>query len=213
MYDDPNITKALCDVGIAGGSCSGKGYLCHHLHAQLTSTKCVVLPMDCYYRDISHLPLDERHAGNFDHPDAFDYSLFHEHLKLLITGRVISMPCYDFHTHTRSISKEKIHAQGKVVLVEGIFALYWPEISQLFDLKIFVDLDSEICLKRRIKRDVRERGRSHESVKRQYHETVLPMYDTHIAPTQQHADLTILVDSPVGESVSRVLQFIGAKKS
>lgn len=163
MYKGSNATEVLGIVGIAGGSCAGKGYLCHHLHAQFTPSKCSVLPMDCYYKDLFHLPLEERHASNFDHPDALDYELFQEHLKILISGGTVSMPVYDFRTHTRSISNEKeIHARGKVLLVDGIFALYRSEISQLYDVKVFVDLDPEICLKRRIERDVQERGRTRE---------------------------------------------------
>ncbi|GAX62917.1 uridine kinase [Candidatus Scalindua japonica] len=166
--------------------------------------------MDCYYRDLSYLSLNERHRSNFDHPDAIDYELFREHLEVLISGGVVYMPLYDFHTHTRSVSREEIQARGKVILVDGLFALYWSEISKLYDLKVFINLDSVICLQRRIKRDVQYRGRSYLSVKKQYYKTVLPMYEKYIAPTQYHADLSLHGDMPVQESVRQMLQAINA---
>jgi uridine kinase len=192
-------------VGIAGGSCSGKGYLCDHLIESFTNSKSLILPMDCYYKDISHLSIAERNARNYDHPDAFDYELCYSHLTTLISGGEVEIPSYDFRTHSRLFKEPKVNAVGKTIILEGIFALYWPKIRGLLNLKVFIELDPSICLSRRIERDGAERGRSRESVISQYRETVLPMYDKFIKSTRNHSDLTINGEQSASLSIKEIL--------
>jgi uridine kinase len=198
-------------VGIAGGSCSGKGYLCRQLLKVLHPMPCLVLPMDAYYRDLSHLNQEERAVRNFDAPDSMDHDLLITHLDALIAGRPINLPIYDFTTHTRTPASKSIQTIGGIILLEGIFALYWEEIRQRLEAKVFISLDSDTCLSRRIKRDVRERGRTPENVKSQFFKTVLPMYNCHVAPTRQYADLVLEGDAPVAVSANRVADFIKSR--
>lgn len=140
-------------IGVTGGSCSGKGYLCGRIRESLPPGRCVVLPLDAYYRDLSPLPPDERHRRNFDTPDALDHVLLHEHLEQAASGGVVDLPVYDFSTHTRLPRSERLDAGDKIVLVEGLFSLYWEGIRRFFSLGVFLDLDAETCLGRRIERD------------------------------------------------------------
>lgn len=186
-------------IGIAGGSCVGKGYLCTYIQDHVFPWQSLILPIDAYYRDLSHIPSHQRNAHNFDVPDAIDQTLLIQHLGHLVSGGTVDVPEYDFATHTRSGKCRGVSAHGKIILVEGLFALYWEEVRQLLSAKVFLDLDSEKSLTRRIERDVRERGRSAESVKQQFRETVLPMYDRYIAPTRRFADLVLSADAPIAE--------------
>ena len=200
--------KANVLVGIAGGSCSGKGYLCRYLLEVLHPMPCLVLPMDAYYRDLSHLNQEDRAVRNFDAPESMDHDLLIMHLDALITGSPINLPIYDFTTHTRTPASKSIHTTGGIILLEGIFALYWQEIRQRLNAKVFISLDSDTCLRRRIKRDVRERGRTPENVKSQFFKTVLPMYKRYVAHTRQYADLVLEGDAPVAVSATRVSDFL-----
>jgi uridine kinase len=168
----------------------------------------MVLPMDAYYRDLSHLNQEERAIRNFDAPDSMDHDLLILHLDALIAGRTIHQPIYDFSTHTRTPASKIIHAVEGVILMEGIFALYWEEVRQRLDAKVFISLDSDACLSRRIKRDVRERGRTPENVRSQFFRTVLPMYNRYVAPTRQYADLVLEGDTSVALSATRVADLI-----
>ena len=200
-------------VGIAGGSCVGKGYLCKQIQGSLPESDVRVLSMDSYYKDLSHIPMCERHTNNFDIPDALDIALLVKDLKELNSGGAVSIPVYDFETHTRTSQCDGVLAHGGIVLVEGLFALYWQEVRQLLSLKIFLDLDSEICLSRRIERDVTERGRTPQSVRQQFRQTVLPMYDRYVAPTRSYADIVLSGDTPVGELGAKVVELISEKMS
>jgi uridine kinase len=202
------IKKRVQVIGVAGASCSGKSMLCKQLQEQLSQTICSILPIDCYYKDLNHLESVERGNQNFDAPEALDHDLLINHLETLLSGKSVNIPEYDFSTHTRLSRSKKISHNTRIVLVEGLFALYWEKVRQLLSAKIFIDLDSEICLARRIERDVIERERSYESIERQFKQTVLPMYESTVAPTYEYADLVLRGDAPIHESVARVLAFI-----
>ena len=206
-------------IGIAGPSCAGKTELTRRLARLLSSPQhadsaragdpvsVAVLPLDCYYPDLSHLPPAERARHNFDQPTAFDYALFHAHLSALASGRPVERPVYDFATHTRTAQLEVIRP-GRYLLVEGLFVLYWPPVRALLATKVFVDLDDRQCLERRIARDVAERGRTAESVIAQFNQTVRPMAEQFIRPTHQFADLIVRGDDSLDASVAAVMAHV-----
>jgi uridine kinase len=191
-------------IGVAGPSCAGKTELSRHLAAQLPAA---VLPLDCYYLNLSDRPLAERAKFNFDEPAALDHNLFLEHLLELAAGREIARPVYDFSIHTRTGKTEPLKPE-KFIVVEGLFVLYWKDVRDLFGTKVFVTLPDGSCLDRRILRDVRERGRTPESVRHQYTKTVQPMAELHVHPTKNHADIVIAGDDPIQRSVDMVLAHV-----
>jgi uridine kinase len=191
-------------IGIAGPSCAGKTELSRHLARLLSS---VVLPLDSYYFDLSHLPHAERAASNFDLPTALDHELFLRHLTELGEGREIPRPVYDFATHART-DRVEIVRPGKFIIVEGLFVLYWEDVRQVLDTKVFVELEDKTCLERRIRRDVKERGRTPESVIRQFTQTVRPMGEKYIRPAHQFADVVVRGDDPIERSVARVMAHV-----
>lgn len=177
-------------IGVAGGSGSGKTTVVKNLIDVLKGTSTVVLHHDNYYRDQSHLPLEERVKTNYDHPNSLETSLLVEHLKLLSEGKSILEPTYDFLNHTRS--QETISIQpAQVILVEGILIFDDPALRELCNLKVFVDTDDDIRLIRRIQRDTTERGRSLDNVIEQYLNTVRPMYQQFVEPSKRFADVII----------------------
>lgn len=179
-------------VAIAGPSGSGKTEiaktLCHELN--MVAPTALVLHEDAYYRDQSHLSMSEREQTNYDHPDAFDYALLRSHLQQLKDGQPIAMPQYDYDVHTRSSQTQQVDPRP-VILIEGILLLANPELLAEFDLKIFMDTPMDICLARRIKRDILERGRDLNSVLNQYQSTVRIMCEQFILPSRRSADLII----------------------
>ncbi len=191
-------------IGIAGPSCAGKSELSKQLAAQLPA---IVLPLDCYYLDLSDRPIEERARFNFDEPGALDHDLFLRQLTALTEGKEIECPVYDFSIHTR-IKQTELVKPSSFIVVEGLFVLYWQDVRALFGTKVFVDLPDKLCLERRIVRDVRERGRTPESVHRQFAETVQPMAALHVRPTKAFADLAIAGDIPIQKSVDTVLAHI-----
>lgn len=176
-------------VGIAGGTGSGKTTLAKKLN-QHFGDGAVLLSQDCYYKDLSHLSLEERESVNFDHPASIDFTLFKEHLLELKKGRSVLIPQYDFTTHTRTDQMEILDS-APIILVEGILLFAVPEVRELFDLKIFIDTDDDIRLMRRLERDLQERGRDFDSVKKQYLATVKPMHQKYVEPTKSQADVVI----------------------
>jgi uridine kinase len=175
-------------IGIAGCSGSGKTTLARELATQLDG---IVFPLDLYYRDLSHFPLDSRHKQNFDHPDSLESALFIEHIRGLRAGRTIQRPVYDFSAHSRVPNAFEPVTPARVVIVEGILALHYPELLPLYDLSIYVDAPNEICLNRRIYRDMRERGRTEASVRAQFEATARPMAELYVVPSQTRATLTV----------------------
>ena len=177
-------------IGIAGGSGSGKSTLLTRLVNELGSQTVTVLDHDAYYRDLSHLTLAERAQTNFDHPDTLETDLLVSHLDLLLEGRTIEKPVYDFAAHTRSNHCEFIGPRP-VILVEGILVLADPALVSRMDIKLFVDAEADVRLSRRIQRDLVERGRSIDSVLEQYENTVRPMYLQFVEPSKRVADVII----------------------
>lgn len=173
---------------IGGGTGSGKTTVAKRIMERLGSEKCVILPMDNYYRDMSHIPLEERKKYNYDHPDMIEHTLIVKHVKELLTGKAIELPDYDFTLYTRTGNSTKIQPKP-ILLIEGIFALYYDELRALADLKIYVDTEGDERFIRRLQRDIFERGRTIESVIDQYLNTVKPMHDAYVEPTKKLADI------------------------
>ncbi len=184
-------------IAIAGASASGKSWLAANIGQQLEretgSNQLAVLAEDSYYCDQTHIPVDLRAQTNYDHPSAFDHELLAHHLLELRAGRSIEMPQYDFCLHTRAPGTVSV-AAAKVVLVEGILLLSSAALRQSFDFSIFVDTPPDICLLRRIRRDIIERGRTLASVIEQYERTVRPSYFAFVDPSREYADMVVAND-------------------
>lgn len=178
-------------IGIAGGSASGKSSIAQRLKKQFEQTQSVVIVrLDDYYKDQSHLAMEQRVKTNYDHPFAFDIDLLMEQMSELANGNSIEKPIYDFVHHTRS-EKTEIIEPCDVIVLEGLFVLEDERIRSILDMKIFVDTDADIRFIRRLMRDVEERGRTLESVVTQYTTTVRVMHDLFIEPSKRYADLII----------------------
>lgn len=177
-------------VGIAGGTGSGKTTLANTLIDTLEEENTIFIPHDNYYKDRSHLPFSERKNVNYDHPDAFETDLLVSHLKKLQANKTINMPQYDYSTHTRKDKTIEIKPKP-VIIIEGILVLADEKLRNLFDIKLFVDTDSDIRILRRLKRDINDRNRTFESVYDQYLTTVKPMHEAFVEPSKSHADIII----------------------
>ncbi len=177
-------------IGIAGGTGSGKTLVAQTLIELLGSDRVVVIEQDAYYKDLSHLPLEERIKQNFDHPDAFDEDLLFRHLQDLLAGKDIESPVYDFTQHTRK--KETVKLGGHdIIILEGILILQSERLRNLMDIKVFVDTDADVRLIRRLRRDLVERGRSIDSILYQYENSVRPMHLQFVEPSKRYADIII----------------------
>ncbi len=177
-------------IGIAGGSGSGKSTLANNLAAAFDAQTVTVLRHDNYYKPHSDLSLEERRNLNFDSPDAMDTGLLVEHIKCLKNGQSIQCPIYDFAEHTRKSETITI-CPTPVIIVDGILIFENEELRTLFDLKIFVDVDADERILRRLIRDCEKRGRTPEDVRRQYIDTVKPMHDKYVEPSKSFADFII----------------------
>lgn len=176
-------------VGVAGGSASGKTTVVREIRERF-GEQVEVLIHDAYYRDQAHLTMEERVKNNYDHPNAYETDRMVEDLRHLISGEVIYRPEYDFTIHTRS-DKTVAVCPKRVIIVEGILVLENKELRDLMDIKIYVDTDSDERLMRRIERDTVERGRTVDSVLKQYRETVKPMHEQYVEPSKKFADLIL----------------------
>lgn len=177
-------------IGIAGGTGSGKSTVVKKIVESLTEDEVVLLPQDSYYKDSSHVPVEERQNINFDHPDAFEWSLLAEHVEKLKNGQSIEQPIYSYLTCTRQ--KETIHIEPhEVIIIEGILALCDEELRNKMDLKVFVDADADERLIRVIQRDILERGRTAEDVMKRYVRILKPMHLQFIEPCKRYADLIV----------------------
>ncbi len=176
-------------IGVAGGTGSGKTTVARKIAEQLVESV-VVLEQDAYYRDQSHLSMEERAQTNYDHPLAFDHSLLIEHLQQLLNYQPIAKPVYNYALHTRAA--ETIHVEPKdVIILEGILILEDEQLRHLMDLKVFVDTDADVRIIRRLERDLTQRGRTLESVIHQYLHVVRPMHLQFVEPSKRYADLII----------------------
>jgi uridine kinase len=185
--DRPDRTVVL---GVAGGSGSGKSTVVSEVCRLLEPGYTTVLHQDAYYRDLAHIPFEERVTVNFDHPRSLENELLVEHVEALLRGEPVEAPLYDFSTHTRRRETEP-HAPAPVVILDGILVLADPHLRERMDLKVFVDTEADLRLIRRIRRDVIERGRTPESVIAQYEATVRPMHLEFVEPSKRHADLVV----------------------
>tara|TARA_Y100001960_G_scaffold278900_1_gene310709 strand:+ start:89 stop:709 length:621 start_codon:yes stop_codon:yes gene_type:complete len=178
-------------IGIAGGSGSGKTRLVKNILKKINDKQVQSIEVDAYYKDLSHLKLNEREKNNFDHPDSIDFKLLYDDLKHILNNKTIYTPIYDYKTHTREKTKNVKVDNVKVVILEGILALYDSNIRDLMSIKIFVDTPCDIRLLRRIKRDINKRARTIENIMEQYNNTVKPMFVKFVRPTKEYADLII----------------------
>jgi uridine kinase len=177
-------------IGIAGGTGSGKTTVATTILDRVGRDKIAFLAHDSYYRDLAHMPFEERVKVNFDHPDSLETELLVEHLNQIKNWQTIDVPVYDFTHHTRTNQVRKVEPR-QVILVEGILIFAEPDLRKMFDVKIFVDTDADIRLIRRLQRDISERGRTTESVIHQYLTTVRPMHMEFTEPSKRYADVII----------------------
>lgn len=177
-------------IGIAGGTGSGKTTVVNKIIELLPKGEVVVIPQDSYYRDNSHLPLEQRQEMNFDHPDSIEFELLVQHIKDLKAGKPIHQPIYSYLTCTRAPETITIEPRH-VVIVEGILIFTCEELRRLLDIKVFVDADADDRLSRVIARDIVERGRSVNKVLERYEKTVKPMHLQFIEPTKRYADIIV----------------------
>lgn len=176
-------------IGIVGGSGSGKTTLANNM-AEIHKGNITIISQDSYYKDLSHLPLQERAKTNFDAPNAIDFEALLKDIKDLKAGKTIQKPLYDFAKHTRQKKVETLSPRH-IIIIEGILLFTNKELRDLLDIKIFVDASPEERLLRRIDRDIKERGRTFQSVQKQYLETVAPMYEEHVLPTKKYANIIV----------------------
>jgi uridine kinase len=176
-------------IGIAGGTGSGKSTITDAIRREVKN-QITLIPQDSYYKNFGNLPLEKRSKINYDHPKSFDNELLMEHLKLLKKNIPIQKPIYDFKTHSR-INKTTLIKPSRIIIVEGILIFENKQLRKLMDIKIFVDTDADIRILRRIDRDIKERGRSLESIVLQYRNTVQPMHIEFVEPSKRYADIII----------------------
>ncbi|MHC4206493.1 MAG: uridine kinase [Planctomycetota bacterium] len=196
-------------IGIAGASGSGKTVIANSIIESLGPDKAVIIQEDSYYNDLSDVPFEQRVSKNFDHPDAFDHDLLAEHLQRLLNGETVSHPIYDYKLHTRSKETRTV-GPADLIILEGILIFNNAQLRELMDYRVFIDTPPDICFIRRLKRDIEERGRTADSVIRQYTETVRPMYLEFIEPLKQYADILISGEGENYDSVDILMTKIKA---
>lgn len=189
-------------LGIAGCSGSGKTTLAAELAHTLGG---IHFHLDNYYRDLGHMPFEERIRQNFDDPAIIEIPLLAKHVAALARGETIERPLYDFATHTRVAGKTERVKAGPFVVVEGLFALYYPELLPLYSMRVYIDTPDELCFERRLKRDIEQRGRTPESVLRQYEATVRPSSVAFVRPSAANTDFVVDGTGALDWKVERVL--------
>jgi uridine kinase len=182
--------KSTIIIGISGASASGKSLLANTIVNELGSDQVVVISEDSYYKDHGNLPFEDRANINYDHPNSLDHELLHQHLMQLQQGKTVQVPIYNHATHTREKETRAI-GQHTIIVLEGILLFVEQELRELMDIRIFMETALDICLIRRLKRDLKERGRSLDAVLKQYDETVRPMYLQFIEPSKRYADIIV----------------------
>ncbi|HLB43447.1 MAG TPA: uridine kinase [Gammaproteobacteria bacterium] len=198
--------KSAIIIGISGASASGKSLLANTIVTELGLDQVVVVSEDSYYKDHVDLPFEERAKINYDHPDSIDHELLYQHLLLLQQGKSIDVPIYNHAVHAREKTSRKIGPHAIIVL-EGILLFVEQSLRELMDIRIFMETALDICLIRRLKRDIKERHRTLDSVLKQYEDTVRPMYLQFIDPSKRYADLIV----PRGGSNRIAIDMIKAK--
>ena len=177
-------------IGLAGGSGSGKTLVARTIVRELGSDRVVIIDQDSYYRNLEDVPFRDRDARNFDHPDAFDSELLLRHVRELLAGRPVAQPIYDYAQHRRLTETRRV-GDHLVIVLEGILIFADPALRDLMDIKLFIDADPDVRFIRRLRRDLVERGRSVDSIIRQYEESVRPMHQQFVEPSKRHADVII----------------------
>lgn len=184
------MNKEPLIIGVGGGSGSGKTTVVKHILSSIGRENILLIQHDSYYRDLNHLPLEQRKKQNFDHPSSLETELMIRHVNALKNGYQVDIPVYDFKAHTRS--EETVKAAPKeIILLDGILIFTEPDLRKLMDIRLFVDTDDDIRLLRRIKRDIMERGRDLEGVIHQYETYVRPMHLEFVEPSKRYADIII----------------------
>lgn len=189
-------------IAIAGCSGSGKSTLATALAHALDAT---IFPLDFYYRDLTQFPLDSRHKRNFDHPDSLESELIVEHVRGLAAGVPIERPVYNFKQHARVEGSFDTITPRQAVIVEGILALHYTELLPFYGFSIYVDAPQEVCLARRIERDMRERNRTEQSIREQFLGTTLPMANLYVMPSAACASMTVDGTEPTDRLVQQIL--------
>ena len=177
-------------IGIAGGSGSGKTLVARTIVSDLGSDRVVIIDQDSYYRNLEDIPFRDREVRNFDHPDAFDNELMLHHVRELLAGRPVAQPIYDYSQHRRLEETRRV-GDHLIFVLEGILIFMDPALRDLMDIKLFIDADPDVRFIRRLRRDLVERGRSVDSIIRQYEESVRPMHQQFVEPSKRHADVII----------------------
>lgn len=184
------ISKNTIIIGISGASASGKSLLANTIVNELGSNQVVVISEDSYYKDHSSIPFEERTQINYDHPNALDHELLYQHLTQLQQGKTVEVPIYNHAKHVRETETRQI-GQHAIIVLEGILLFVEKDLRDLMDIRIFMETALDICLIRRLKRDMKERGRSLDAVLKQYDDTVRPMYLQFIEPSKRYADIIV----------------------
>ena len=194
-------------IGIAGGTGSGKTTIAKALQKKCNENDLLIIKQDSYYKDLKHLPFKKRNEKNFDHPNALDFNLLVKHLKKLKTGLSIDAPDYNFLKHIRN-QKTINCTSKKIIIVEGILVLHHPGLRELLSIKVFLDIPPDIRLIRRINRDLKNRGRSINSITKQYLYTVRPMHKQFVDPSKKYADIIIDEKKSIESTISCLISKI-----
>ncbi len=194
-------------IGIAGGTGSGKTTVVKRISEYFSGNDIALLPLDAYYKDSSHLPIEERRHINFDHPNSIEFDLIIEHINALKKGQTIPCPIYSYITCTRNEKTIPTHP-AHVLIVEGILSLTHPGLRDMMDVKLFVDCEADLRLMRVIQRDTQERGRDASTVMQRYLETVRPMHDQFIEPSKHFADVIVPKGGHNNVAINMVIGFI-----
>jgi len=196
-------------VGVAGGSGSGKTTFANKIIQRVNDPSVVLLHQDSYYLPSPPSHLKVHGEPNFDHPEAFDWALLKDHLSQLKAGNAVAVPTYDY-TISRRLQETELVGPAKTIIMEGIYTLWDADIRNLFDLRVYLHVDSDIRFIRRLHRDVRERGRTLDSIIRQYYDTVRPMHHEFLEPTRQYADIAVGEETDIAADVlaARVRQML-----
>lgn len=180
----------MITIGVYGGTGSGKTTIVAQIVSEFPTSEIQVISQDSYYKDNSDISFEERCMLNFDHPDAIDFELLCKHIRALKNGETIAQPIYSFKTHNRTEETVSVSPK-KILIVEGILILNYPKLRSMFDLKVYVDAESDMRMERRVSRDITERGRTPEEVLSRYIKTLKPMHQQFIKPMKVHADVVI----------------------
>jgi uridine kinase len=202
--------------GVAGGTASGKTTVAHSILDAVGASQVAYLAHDAYYKDMSHLPFEKRAQLNYDHPRSLETDLLVQHVQELLAGQLVQAPIYDFTQHRRTTETKPVKA-SPIILVEGILIFTHGKLRDLMDIRVYVDTDPDVRFIRRMARDMQERGRSLESIVKQYLETVRPMHQEFVEPSKRYADVIIprggMNQVALDMVVSRLLELLRQRQS